>query len=79
MVTLDPATNGIVGWEAFLDAYNTFCITHHGQPLFNQAPRVTPEQARISFGEEIAVFQKFRREFDPTNRLYSRFFQKLFG
>jgi L-gulonolactone oxidase len=79
MLTLDPASTGRPGWEAFLDAHNAFCIAHHGRPLFNQTGQVTPAQARIAFGDEIAVFQKFRHEFDPTNRLYSGFFRRLFG
>lgn len=79
MLTLDPATNRIVGWKPFLDAYNAFCIAHHGRPLINLTTRLTPAQACIAFGEEIAVFQKVRRAFDPTDRLYSGFFRELFG
>jgi FAD/FMN-containing dehydrogenase len=79
VLTLDPVTNGLAGWEAFLDAFNVFCVAHRGRPLFNQTPRVTPAQAQIAFGHEIAVFQKFRHKFDPTNRLYSGFFRELFG
>ncbi len=79
MLTIDPATNGIAGWNAFLVAYNAFAIARHGRPLINLTTWLTPEQVQIAFGDEIAVFQKFRRELDPTNRMYSGFFRKLFG
>ncbi|HEX8112150.1 MAG TPA: FAD-binding oxidoreductase [Kofleriaceae bacterium] len=79
MLTIDPATNGIAGWNAFLVAYNAFAIARHGRPLINLTTWLTHDQARIAFGEEMAVFQKFRRQFDPTDRLYSGFFRALFG
>lgn len=79
MLTIDPVTDEIAGWTAFLDAYNALSIAHHGRPLLNLTPRVTREQARIAFGDEIDVFLKFRHELDPTNRMYSGFFRKLFG
>lgn len=76
MLTLDPVSTGPAGWEAFLDAYNEFCITHHGRPLFNQTPQITPAQVQAAFGEEIAIFQKIRKEIDPTDRFYSGFFRE---
>jgi FAD/FMN-containing dehydrogenase len=79
MMTTDPGANRIVGWNAFLVAYNAFAIARHGRPLINLTTWLTPEQAHIAFGEEIAVFQRFRHEFDPTDRLYSGFFRELFG
>jgi FAD/FMN-containing dehydrogenase len=78
MLTLDPVSTGPDGWEAFLDAYNEFCIAHHGRPLFNQSPQLTAAQAQIAFGDEIAVFQKLREEFDPTDRMYPGFFRERF-
>jgi L-gulonolactone oxidase len=76
MLTLDPVSTGLTGWETFLDAYNEFCISHHGRPLFNQSPQLTPAQAQAAFGPEIAAFQKIRRELDPTDRMYSGFFRE---
>jgi L-gulonolactone oxidase len=75
MLTLDPVSTGPEGWEAFLDAYNQFCSEHHGRPLFNQTPQITPAQVKAAFGEEIAVFQKFRQQLDPGDRMYSGFFR----
>jgi L-gulonolactone oxidase len=79
MMTADPGANATAGWDAFLVAYNAFAIARHGRPLINLTTWLTREQARIAFGHEIAVFQKFRHEFDPTDRLYSGFFRELFG
>ena len=78
MLTLDPVSTGPEGWEAFLDAYNEFCIQHHGRPLFNQTPQITPAHVQGAFSDEIAVFQKTRRELDPTDRFYSGFFRERF-
>jgi hypothetical protein len=78
MLTLDPVSTGLTGWETFLDAYNAFCIANHGRPLFNQSPQLTPAQAKIAFGDEIAVFQKFRKDHDPSDRMYSGFFRERF-
>ena len=75
---LDPVSTGLAGWEAFLDAYNEFCVAHHGRPLFNQSAQLTGAQARIAFADEIAAFQKLRGELDPTNRMYSGFFRERF-
>ncbi len=76
MLTLDPVATGAPGWEQFLDAYNAFCSRHHGRPLFNQSPQLTGAQAKAAFGDEIAAFQKIRRELDPDNRMYSSFFRE---
>lgn len=78
MVTFDPVATGATGWEEFLDAYNAFCSRHNGRPLFNQTAQVTPAQVKAAYGEELAAFQKIRRELDPRNRMYSSFFRKLF-
>lgn len=76
MLTLDPVATGSPGWEQFLDAYNAFCSRHHGRPLFNQSPQLTAAQVKAAFGEEIAAFQKIRRELDPDDRMYSSFFRE---
>ncbi len=78
-LTLDPVSSGgNTGWHAFLIAYNEFCIQHNGKPLFNQTPHISPLQARAAFGPEIAIFQTYRRKYDPDNRFYTPYFRTLF-
>lgn len=78
-LTLDPVSSGgNTGWHAFLIAYNEFCIQHHGKPLLNQTPHITPLQAKAAFGPEIEAFQKYRLKYDPDNRFYTHYFQQLF-
>ncbi len=60
-LTLDPVSTGAHGWNDFIAAYNDFCSQRGGTPLFNQPPRITPQQAKAAFGEEIATFQRQRR------------------
>jgi L-gulonolactone oxidase len=78
-LTLDPVcSGGNTGWQAFLVAYNEFCIQHNGRPLFNQTPHITPLQAKAAFGPEIETFQKYRREYDRDDRFYTPYFRQLF-
>lgn len=77
--TLDPVSTGGEGWDGFITAYNEFCIQHHGKPLFNQSPGITPLQAEAAFGPEIKTFQTYRQEHDPDDRFYTDFFRTLFS
>jgi hypothetical protein len=77
-LTLDPVSTGSAGWEAFLDAYNDFCIEHGAKPLFNQSPRLQPAQAQAAFGPEIRTFLEYRRRHDPDERFYTSYFRTLF-
>lgn len=77
--TLDPVSTGGEGWDGFITAYNEFCIQHHGKPLFNQSPGITPLQVEAAFGPEIKTFQKYRQEYDPDDRFYTDFFRTLFS
>lgn len=77
-LTLDPVATAGTGWHGFLVAYNEFCIQHHGKPLFNQTPHISPLQAQAAFGPEIETFQTYRRKYDPEDRFYNGFFKNLF-
>ena len=35
-MTTDPVSVGQHGWDEFLHAYNNFCSSHGGAPLFNR-------------------------------------------
>ena len=77
-LTLDPVATGLPGWEGFLIAYNQFCSERNGTPLFNQTGSLTGHQAQKAFGEEIAIFQSYRRKMDPTDRFYTDYFRRMF-
>jgi L-gulonolactone oxidase len=75
VMTIDPVSTGNPGWPKFLDAYNQFCIENDGKPLLNQTPRLSAEQLRRAYGEQLQTFQQARRVHDPDGRLlnpYSR-------
>jgi len=79
VITIDPVSTGDPGWEAFLNAYNAFCSERGGVPLFNQTRGITPEQARRAFGERLATFERYRRQFDPEGRLLNDYFRERLG
>jgi FAD/FMN-containing dehydrogenase len=76
-MTFDPVSTGDPGWEDFLTAYNSFCSQHNGVPLFNQTNLLTREQVQRAFGGQLQVFERFRRRFDPGNRLVNAYFREL--
>ncbi|MEM7255257.1 MAG: FAD-dependent oxidoreductase, partial [Pseudomonadota bacterium] len=79
VMTLDPVcTAREPGWDAFLVAYNEFCSTHGGVPLFNQSKWLTPEQVAKAFGDRIGQFEDIRRSVDPHDRLLNHYFAQLF-
>lgn len=77
-LTLDPVSTGSRGWNAFLTAYNEFCIQHNGTPLFNQSRGITPLQAQEAFGPEIKKFLEYRKKYDPEDRFYTEYFRTRF-
>ena len=78
-LSIDPASTGGKDWEVFLKAYNAFCASRGGVPLFNQTPFLTREQARKAFGSRLKVFADYRHQIDPDNRLLDSYFSELLG
>lgn len=78
VLTLDPVGSGAKGWDAFLTAYNEFCIQHNGTFLLNQTWGITPLQAKAAFGAEIEEFLRIRKKYDPEGRFYNEYFRNLF-
>ena len=37
---------------------------------------MTPEQARKAFGDRIEVFETYRKQYDPTDRLLNEYFRE---
>jgi hypothetical protein len=79
MMTFDPVSTGNEGWEPFLEAYNALCSELGGVPLFNQTNLLTREQVDTAFGDRPLLFDRYRRHFDPSDRLLNVYFLKLLG
>lgn len=77
VITFDPVSTGNFGWDTFLREYNSLCSELGGTPLFNQTNLLTRAQVDKAFGERIAYFDKYRKQYDPTNRLLNNFFREL--
>jgi len=77
VITFDPVSTGNFGWDTFLREYNSLCSEHGGTPLFNQTNLLTRAQVDRAFGDRMAYFEKYRRQYDPTNRLLNNFFAEL--
>lgn len=77
VLTIDPVATGGPGWKEFLEAYNEFCSDHNGKPLFNQTWGITPEQARKAFGDRLAQFETYRKQYDPDDRLLNSYFREV--
>ena len=77
VMTFDPVSTGNQGWEKFLTAYNELCSEYGGVPLFNQTNLLTRAQVDKAFGDRIAAFESYRKQFDPTNRLLNDYFRAL--
>jgi len=78
VMTLDPVTTGAPGWDGFLVAYNEFCSSHNGVPLFNQSKWLTRIQVQKAFTKRIAEFWSIRTEFDEDERFLNHYFRELF-
>ncbi|MBZ5581896.1 MAG: FAD-dependent oxidoreductase [Acidobacteriia bacterium] len=77
VMTIDPVSTANPGWNAFLDAYNQFCIEHRGIPLLNQTLGITRVQAQAALGARLAAFAAARRTYDPHDRLLNQYFRDL--
>jgi FAD/FMN-containing dehydrogenase len=77
VMTIDPVSTANPGWNAFLDAYNRFCIDHSGIPLMNQTLGVTRAQARKALGDRLKTFAETRKQYDPSDRLLNDYFRDL--
>ena len=77
VMTIDPVSTGNPGWKDFLEAYNQFCVERNGKPLLNQTFGVTPDIAKKAFGDRLAVFERTRRQYDPSGRLLNDYFRSV--
>ena len=77
VMTLDPVSTGNPGWNEFLVAYNELCSELGGVPLFNQTNLLTRAQVDRAFGDRTALFDRYRRRYDPTDRLLNPYFDEL--
>ncbi len=78
-MSIDPASTGGPGWDAFLKAFNAFASEHDGHPLFNQTKHLMPAQVSKAYGARWEEFARARRAWDPQNRLLSHYFADLLG
>jgi hypothetical protein len=76
-MTFDPVSTGNPGWNEFLVAYNELCSELGGVPLFNQTNLLTRAQVEKAFKDRPALFDGYRRKYDPTNRLLNPYFDEL--
>jgi FAD/FMN-containing dehydrogenase len=79
VITFDPVSTGNDGWLPFLEEYNALCSELGGVPLFNQTNLLTPAQVEAAFGDRLALFDGYRRRFDPDGRLLNDYFRELIG
>ena len=77
MLSIDPASTGGDGWDAFLKEYNNFCSEHGGIPMLNQTKHLTAAQVQKAFGKRLQEFETARRKYDPKNRLLSSYFEEF--
>jgi hypothetical protein len=77
VMTIDPVSTGNPGWPEFLLAYNDFCSTRGGIPLFNQTPGLTRDQVRLAFGDKLTTLNAKRKELDPTDRMLNDYYREL--
>ncbi|GAC1468800.1 MAG: hypothetical protein PVSMB7_17210 [Chloroflexota bacterium] len=79
VITFDPVSTGSEGWDAFLQAYNALCSELGGVPLFNQTNFLTRAQVDKAFGDRLILFDRYRKQFDPTDLLLNDYFRALLG
>ncbi len=77
VMTIDPVSTGNPGWSDFLIAYNQFCSTHGGIPLFNQTDAITPAQVQQALGDRLKTFAAARQTYDPAGRLLNAYFHDM--
>ena len=79
VMTIDPVSTANPGWNEFLTAYNQFCASHGGTPLFNQTDAITRAQVQQALGERLNKFAAARRTYDPSGRLLNSYFREMLG
>lgn len=77
VMTIDPVSTGDPGWSDFLVAYNQFCASHGGIPLFNQTDAITPAQVQAALGDRLKTFAAARKTYDPDGRLLNAYFREM--
>lgn len=77
VLSIDPASTGGEGWDAFLKEYNNFCSEHGGMPMLNQTKHLTAAQVQKAFGKRLQEFETARRERDPKNLLLNSYFAEF--
>jgi FAD/FMN-containing dehydrogenase len=77
VMTFDPVSTGNEGWTEFLTAYNELCSELGGVPLLNQTDLLTRAQVDKAFEDRPALFDRYRRQYDPTDRLLNPYFSEL--
>ena len=78
-MSIDPASTGGPGWDAFLKAFNEFASARGGHPLLNQTKHLTPVQVRRAYGARLGTFERARRAWDPGDRFLSGYFANFLG
>ena len=77
VMTIDPVSTANPGWDAFIDAYNQFCIERNGKPLPNQTPGLTAVMLRKAYGDKLTILENTRKQYDPKGRLLNDYFREL--
>ena len=77
VMTIDPVSTANPGWDAFIDAYNQFCIDRNAKPLPNQTPGLTAAMLQKAYGAKLTLLETTRKQYDPTNRLLNDYFRSL--
>ena len=77
VMTIDPVSTANTGWDAFIDAYNQFCIDRNGKPLPNQTPGLTAAMLRKAYGDKLTTLENTRKQYDPAGRLLNDYFRDL--
>ena len=77
VATIDPVSTANPGWDAFIDAYNQFCIDRNARPLPNQTPGLTAAMLRKAYGDKLTILENTRKQYDPSGRLLNDYFRTL--
>jgi hypothetical protein len=56
-----------------------FASEHNGVPLFNQSHLLTRKQVTRTFGNRLAMFEKYRQRLDPAARLLNYYLREFSG
>jgi len=78
-MTLDPVSTGGAGWEGFLRAFNDLCGELDGVPALDQTGLLTRAQVDGAFVDRAALLDRYRRRYDPADRMLNPYFAELLG